>query len=410
MKILVLTSSYPARDSTHEGRFVADLVARLPERGILPVVLVPHYPNGSFRELRNGIAIIRFPYFFPLRFERLAYGSGLLFNIRHDFFAFAGIIPFCMAEFFWTLTVLYQEKAALVHTHWLIPQGLTGAIIQSITGIPHIATVHGSDLSLIRKSAVLTRICTFIIRHSDTVTVNSRYTRQQLVSLVPESDRKIQIIPMGVDSEFFHKHKPVTEIKKSQQERIILNVGRLIGLKGTRYLIEAMADVVQAVPDAKLVVVGTGPEKKHLVKRVHELSLDNHVQFLGTIPHDELPSYYQNADVFVLPSITLAGMTEGLGVVLLEAMSHGIPVIGSNVGGIPDIITDGENGFLVPEQRPDILAEKIIRILDDTELQEKFRRNGLIRVRDSFSWDMISKKFSELYCEALERDEKKTSE
>jgi glycosyltransferase involved in cell wall biosynthesis len=113
--------------------------------------------------------------------------------------------------------------------------------------------------------------------------------------------------------------------------------------------------------------------------------------------------------VFVLPSINCAGKTEGLGIVLLEAMASGCPVIGSNVGGIPDIITDGENGFLVPEQRPDIIAEKIIRILADTGLQEKFRRNGLIRVQELFSWEIISKKFSDVYEQVLEKQSGKSA-
>jgi glycosyltransferase involved in cell wall biosynthesis len=403
LKILVLTSSYPTREGTHEGGFVADLVRRLPERGVLPVVLAPHFPGGRFKECRDGVLIFRFPYFFPLRFERLAYGAGFLFNIRRDFFAFVGILPFCLMEFLWTLMILFRERVDLIHSHWLIPQGLAGAFIHRITGIPHVVSVHGSDLALIRKSMLLTRICSFIIRQSDAVTVNSRYTRQQLVTLVPGSEQKIRIIPMGVDLESFYQHTTVTEMNRLRPERIILNVGRLIELKGTRFLIEAMPLVVRAVPGAMLVIIGTGPEEEYLVKRVRELCLDDHVQFLGTIRHDELAPYYQDADVFVLSSITIAGTTEGLGVVLLEAMASGCPVIGTDTGGIPDIIIDGENGFLVPEQRPDIIAERIVRIVADTELQEKFRRNGLKRVRDSFSWERISDDFSRVFDQVHER-------
>ena len=397
VKILMLTSSYPARAGTHEGGFVADLARRLPERGVLPVVLAPHYPGGLVKEFRDGITIFRFIYFFPLRFERLAYGAGLLINIRRDFFAFAAIIPFCKAEFLWTFAILFRERVEIIHTHWLIPQGFLGALVHCFTGIPHVATVHGSDLAFIRKSTVLTKICPFIIRNSDAVTVNSGYTRHQLISLVPGSDCKIRIIPMGVDLKSFHEHLPANEMKKPQQERIILSVGRLIELKGTRYLIEAMPVVIRAVPDAKLVIIGTGPEEERLVKRVRELSLVDHVQFLGMIRHDQLIPYYQGADVFVLPSITIDGMTEGLGVVLLEAMASGCPVIGSNVGGIPDIIDDGENGFLVPERDSTQIAERIVRLLLDAELRVTFRKNGYAKVDESFSWDRISDQFATVY-------------
>ena len=397
VKILVLTSSYPTHEGTHEGGFVADLVRYLSERGILPVVLAPHFLGGSFKEHQDGILIFRFPYFFPFRFERLAYGSGLLFNIRRDFFAFAGIIPFCKAGLVWTLCILFRERVDIIHTHWLIPQGFIGALVHCFTGIPHVATVHGSDLAIIRKSAVLTRICSFIIHHSDAITVNSSYNRQQLVSLVPGSERKIQIIPMGVDVNAFHKRIPLDEVNKSKQDHILLNVGRLIELKGTQYLIEAMPAVIRSVPNASLVIIGTGPEEERLTRRIHELSLEEHVRFLGKIRHDEIMTYYQQADTVVLPSVTVAGSTEGLGVVLLEAMASGCPVIGTSVGGIPDIITDGENGFLVPERDSVQLAEKIIQLLLDAKLRETFRKNGYARIDESFSWDRIADQFASVY-------------
>jgi glycosyltransferase involved in cell wall biosynthesis len=401
VKILVMTSSYPTSEGTHEGGFIADLVRRLPERRILPFVLVPHFPGGVFKEQRDGIPIFCFPYFFPFRFERLAYGSGLVFNIRRDFFAFAGIIPFCKAEFLWTLALLYKEQVDLIHTHWLIPQGFTGAVVHWITGLPHVATVHGSDLALIRKSAILTRICSFIIRHSDAVTVNSSYTRQLLVSLVPGSEKKIQIIPMGVDPQKFIIEAGSCSVKKNATDRVILNVGRLIDWKGTQYLIDAMPEVLLHIPDARLIIIGTGPEEESLRQRARELQLDDHITFLGAVSNKILIEHYHCADVFILPSIQKSGNTEGLGVVLLEAMASGCPVIGSNVGGIPDIITDGENGFLVPERDSERLAEQIIRLLQDGDLRGMFRKNGYIKIHTSFSWDLISNQFASVYHQSL---------
>jgi glycosyltransferase involved in cell wall biosynthesis len=178
---------------------------------------------------------------------------------------------------------------------------------------------------------------------------------------------------------------------------LVLSAGRLIDWKGTEFLIRAMPAVLEKFPDTKLLIVGTGPERDTLIRLARELDLNDRVALPGTVPPADLPSYYRSADAFVLPSINRGGKTEGLGVVLLEAMASGCPVIGTNVGGIPDIITDGENGFLVPEQRPDLIAEKIVRIFTDTELQEKFRRNGMKRIHDSFSWDIISKDFSIVY-------------
>jgi N-acetyl-alpha-D-glucosaminyl L-malate synthase BshA len=401
VKILILTSSYPIQEGTHEGGFVADLVTRLPKRGVLPVVLAPHFPGGLFKEFRDGITIFRFPYFFPFRFERLAYGSGLLFNIRRDFFAFAGIIPFCKAEFIWTRGILFREKADIIHTHWLIPQGFIGAVLNHIMGIPHVATVHGSDLALIKKSTVLTRICSFIIHHSDAITVNSSYTRQLLVSIVPVAEKKIQVIPMGVDPQKFVVEAGSRSVKKNASDRIILNVGRLIDWKGTHFLIEALPEVLRHVQNVRLIIIGTGPEEESLRQKVRELKLEDCIIFLGAVNNSTLIGYYHSADIFVLPSIQKSGNTEGLGVVLLEAMASGCPVIGTNVGGIPDIITNGENGFLVPERDSVQLAEKIIQLLSDAKLRETFRKNGYAKIDEPFSWDRISEKFASVYHQIL---------
>jgi glycosyltransferase involved in cell wall biosynthesis len=134
---------------------------------------------------------------------------------------------------------------------------------------------------------------------------------------------------------------------------------------------------------------------------VRELKLEDCITFLGTVNNSTLIGYYHCADVFVLPSIQKLGNTEGLGVVLLEAMASGCPVIGTNVGGIPDIITDGDNGFLVPERDSAQLAEKIIRLLSDAKLRETFRKNGYARIDESFSWDRISDKFASVYQQIL---------
>jgi L-malate glycosyltransferase len=406
MEVLVLTSSFPKYEDSHEVRWTLELTQRLSQRGFPSIVLAPHYPDGKLRESWGRVTIQRFVYFFPLRFERLAYGPGLLYNIRKDFFAFIGIFPFLLAECISSFLILLREPIKIVHTHWLIPQGVLGAVYHRIWNIPHIATVHGSDLNLITHHKILAPLGRFIIRNSDAITVNSSYMRQQLEAFMPDQRGKIRVIPMGIDPEKYEKGD-FSDLKKGYKtNNIILSVGRLIDWKGTVFLIDAMPVVIREHPDTLLLIAGSGPEKDTLVRRVHELGLEKNVKFLGIISNRDLLSFYHSADVFVLPSINKAGKTEALGVVLLEAMASGCPVIGSNVGGIPDIITDGENGFLVPEQRPDILAEKIVQILNDGGLQEKFRRNGLTQIHELFSWERISKEFSSLYHQILDSQKK----
>lgn len=400
--ILILTSSFPKNKNSYEGGFVLELVKRITPEEFSPVVLAPHFYGGKIREYWDNVKIERFVYFLPSYFERLAYYPGILYTVRKDPFAFLSVPLFLLSELLWSWKVIFSRKVSLIHTHWIVPQGLIGAILHALTGIPHVTTIHGSDLTILKKHKLLKYICRFIIRNADVITVNSSYTKQQLVAIAPESVQKIWVIPMGVDVGQFHgiAHSPLE--KKYRNNRIILSVGRLIDLKGTIYLIEALPCVLKSQPNTILLLIGSGPEQERLRQRIEDLSLGEHVKFLGTLSHEDLIPYYQTADVFVLPSITRDGKAEALGVVLLEAMASGCPVIGSNVGGVPDIIIDGENGFLVPEQDPDALAERIIQILSDEELKNKFQKNGYNRIIESFTWNQVTNQFLDIYSHVLD--------
>lgn len=399
--LLVLTSSFPKRENSHEARFIFSQVKKISEHEFNVTVIAPHFPCGKIQERWGKICIDRFVYSFPLSFERLTYGSGILFNIKKDPFTFFSVVPFCISELLWSLKKIFTTDIDLIHTHWLVPQGLIGAFLHRLSNIPHVATVHGSDLNILKKYTLLHPVCRFITSNSVIITVNSNYMKQQLLAISPNCERKIQVIPMGIDLMQFCSSGKLNIRSYYQTNHIIFSAGRLIEIKGIAYLIDAMPDILTRFPDTRLLIAGDGPEKESLIQKIHMLNLDSRVTLLGLLSPQDIIGYYHSADVFVLPSIQKFGMTEALGVVLLEAMASGCPVIGSNVGGIPDIITDGENGFLVPEQNPNALAEKISRIFSDTELREKFRKNGYSRIRESFTWDKVTEDFLSVYNQSI---------
>lgn len=394
---LIITSSFPQKPESYAGIFILELTRRLVSATVRPLVLSPHFHQSPYYEWLPPVRIFRFPYFFPSHYEKLAYGSGIAFNIRKNPAILLSVPSFLISEFLFSFYLIRKNPISLVHTHWLIPQGLVGSLLHRFLNIPHISTVHGSDMSIIKKYPILHPFCRFIIRNVDFITVNSSYMQRQLIDVVPDSAEKIRIIPMGIDIEKFSPISVKNAKKQWDKGKTILSVGRLVNVKGIVYIINAMPEILSHHPDAILLIIGSGPEYASLVTRTKELHLENKVQFLGIISQDDIPSYYRSADLFILPSINVEGITEALGVVLLEAMSSGCPVIGSNVGGIPDIITDGENGFLVPERDSGAIAEKIVQLLSDEALQEKFRRNGIARVRDNFSWTKITREFIDLY-------------
>ena len=174
-------------------------------------------------------------------------------------------------------------------------------------------------------------------------------------------------IPLGIDK-VFEETLPGTYPRPRQ----ILFAGALAECKGVIYLLQAFKKVLQKFPDATLIIAGRGPEYGRLQKYVATKPLGNHVRFLGYVDHDKIHELYKTSAVFVMPSI----WKEQFGLVGPEALSCGTPCVGSNIGGIPEWLHDGEFGYLVPPRDPDMLAEKICDILDDSKTAEVMGSKG----------------------------------
>ncbi len=213
---------------------------------------------------------------------------------------------------------------------------------------------------------------------------------------------------MGVDTTWPKKSHNVATLREKLKINgpVILFVGRLIDWKGATYLIKAMPEILQHIQEAKAILVGSGPQKDDLVHLAGTLAVEGQVVFIDEVPQQELLDFYAVADIFVLPSIiNEKGETEGLGVVLLEAMASGLPVIGSNVGGIPDIVKDKFNGLLVEQKKPKDLAEKIIKLAGSEKLRVQMGENGRRFVRENFDWDIIAKRFIHVYDSLLDQSD-----
>jgi glycosyltransferase involved in cell wall biosynthesis len=233
---------------------------------------------------------------------------------------------------------------------------------------------------------------------------NSRATAEAARRITGRED--IQVIPMGVDVEFFdrallQKKQPAPGV---ENDKIVLYAGRLIDVKGVEYLVKALPLVLERQANAKLLVVGSGPCKGDLVSLAERLHVQDKVMFRDAVSQEELVRYYSMSDVFVLPSvITEGGETEGLGLVLLEAMACGVPVIGSAIGGIPDIIKDGDTGLLAQQKDPGDLAEKICRVLAEKDFGYGLGKRGRDFVKERFSWPSIGKRYLEAFSAVLEK-------
>lgn len=412
MKVLVFASSaFPRWKNDPSPAFVHDLSRRLRQKGADVSVLVPHHHGSKLFETVDGMRIHRFRYFFPSSLERLCYSGGMLPNMKKSFLARLQLPIFVVAELFSLWRVAKKEKPDIIHAHWILPQGLAAAIVSKFLGIPVVVTAHAGDVFPLR-SPLFRILSKFAVGSAAVVTVNSSYTKAAVAKI--SGIKEISVIPMGVDLKLFSSASAsaAAAVRKrfgisSQNGKMILFVGRLAEKKGVTYLAAAMEKIVGSYRNCKLVVVGEGPEKAALVQQTQQLGLSNSVAFIGSVPNNELPAFYKAADVFALPSIVDSkGDTEGLGVVLLEAIAAGTPVIASNVGGIPDIVINKKTGLLVEQKNPNQLAAAIISLLTSQKSQKLGKRLAAaaekhIRVR--YSWDKVASEFAAVYDFVLKR-------
>ena len=396
ISIILLTSSYPSSLDVINRNFMTDFAESLTKKRIHVYIICPHQPNLPYREELKKITIIRFPYWFTTYGEKFGGGGGMIPSMRRSLLSVVQLIPFCICQFIVTMNTIKKEDINLIHSHWIIPQGLIGAVIRLITGIPHIVSIHGTDIHLIHSHRVAYPLIKIISLYSNYITTNSSYTYRLLMDIIHQRKSNTCIIPMGIFPDEYYSNLNI-----DKKEKTILFIGRLIAWKGVNHLIAAMNEVILRVHNVQLKIIGNGPARAELKQLTRMMKISSHVQFLDNIDRGQLLLHYKKADLFVLPSITVDGQTEGLGVVLLEGMASGVPVIGSNTGGIPDIIDDGVNGLLVPPGDPEALASAIMKILNNHELAEKFAQEGLRTVKERFSWDKISDQFIEIYQEVL---------
>ncbi len=203
------------------------------------------------------------------------------------------------------------------------------------------------------------------------------------------------LIPNGVDTEHFSPEAPPVE-KYSDGKLNILFVGRLESRKGFVYLLKAYQRVKEEFPNCRLIVVGPGDRKRRQYeKQIARKNIED-VVFIGFVPYEELPSYYKTAHIYCAP----ATGRESFGIVLLEAMATGKPIVASNIEGYASVVTHGVEGLLVPPRDDRLLAESLLSLMRDEPLQRKMGQNGL-RTAQNYSWEFVAARVMDYYMRLL---------
>lgn len=296
--------------------------------------------------------------------------------------------------------LLAHADISLFHAHFAV-DGLYALKISRKMDIPLVTTFHGFDVTTSTGALLRSRKISWIhfalfrnelFRLCDQFIAVSEFIRKQAIRIgVPE--QKIRTHYIGVDTKTIH---PVSQ--KNGHEFLLLHVARLVEKKGTEYLIRAFQRVAKKFADVKLVIIGDGPRRQSLQELARSLGLSSRISFLGALPHHEVLRWMQQASVFCLPSVTAkTGDSEGLGMVLLEAAASGIPVIGTNHGGIPEAVQDEKTGFLVPERSVDELAERITYFIEHPAIRLKMGQAARQMAEEKFDIRKQTKTLEQIY-------------
>lgn len=279
------------------------------------------------------------------------------------------------------------QKFIVAH---VLPTGTAALILKKILRVPYVVSIHGLDVAWAHRNKRKSWLAKLIFKNAESVIVNSDFTRQRLQSLCQVAPGKIHLVYPCPNINVAPLITPRAEFLKKynlENKKFILTVGRLIERKGQDKVIDALPRVMRAAPDAVYLIVGRGPKLAELRAKVTELKLERQVRFFTDILDAELPAFYQNAELFIMPSRQLDdGDVEGFGIVYLEANYYGLPVIAGRSGGAAEAVEQGVSGLLVDPLSVNDIAQAIMSLLTNPARAREFGERGRRRVMERFTW------------------------
>jgi N-acetyl-alpha-D-glucosaminyl L-malate synthase BshA len=298
-------------------------------------------------------------------------------------------------------TTLYEAiqnyGIELIHSHYAIPHAAAAYLAQQMNdgAPPIITTLHGTDITLVGSHPAYAPVVRFTLNQSDRVTAVSQFLAEETCKRINFCG-KIDVVPNFIDTEYYKRSTCHVDRKKlaPNGEPIILHISNFRPVKRLQDIVNAFIKVRRKKP-CKLLLAGDGPERSAAEHTAREGGVINDVMFLGNQPI--IVDLLSLADVYFVPS-----ETESFCLSALEAMSCEVPVVATRVGGIPEVVTDGECGYLTSVGDTDDMAARILHLIENPEAARKMGRAGRQRAIDHFKMEMIVARYESLYQEAIE--------
>jgi glycosyltransferase involved in cell wall biosynthesis len=385
MRVLTITHNYPRFAGDPAGAFVARIAEGVAAHGHSVEVLAPHAPGTATQEQIANLRLHRFRYA-PDWAERVAYTGGLHQSTLRSPMAALALPGFLLAFDRAVRRAVHRFRPHLVHAHWWFPAGW----FVRRHPVPYLITCHGSDVRLLERARLLRGIAASVFRRAAKVTAVSQFLARDLQRWLPGGMQDVTVTPMPIDVASFAEGR---NQRKAAPPRI-LYAGNLVPSKGVDLLIHAAAELRYLGIEFQLKILGEGPAERALRSLVGRLGVGSRVTWSRFVPQAEMPEEYGASTVTVLPS---RGRAEGLGLTLVEALLAGSAVVGTPVGGIPEVVRHEETGLLAREGDPADLACQIQRLLADANLRDRLVRTGQDHVSRTYSADTAVARFLDLY-------------
>jgi glycosyltransferase involved in cell wall biosynthesis len=382
VRVLFLTHAYPRYAVDAAGSFLHRLALALRAGGVDVRVLAPSGEGLAATGTIEGVPVRRFRYA-PRRMESLAYTGTMAEQVRESLRGKVALVGLLAGGSIALRGELERMDPDVIHAHWWFPAGLLALLAGS--DVPLVTTLHGSDVRLARRVAMVHPLFRRVIRRSAAVTAVSTWLAGEARAMAPGS--AISVSPMPADTSTF---------QESGAERIhgrFLFVGRLNAQKGLADLLDAFAWVP---PEATLDVIGEGENAAALRERAVALGLGSRVRWRGSLPRNELPAVYSTACAVIVPS-----RNEGLGLVAVEAQLCRTPVIAYRSGGLPDVVDPAWGGMLVPPGDTRALAAAMTGVLKHPEATSTQGAAARAKMLDRFSPGTVAASYRELYRRAV---------
>ncbi len=379
MRVLQIASNFARAEGDYHSPWLVELMQRLQARGIETAMLAPSFRGLSDHQV-YGLQVYRFRYA-PARLETLTHESGAPNRLQKNPLLYLLIVPYLLSGIARTLVLVRQKRYDVIHVHWPLPQIVFGLTAKWTTGARLVATSYGADMRMAKHIPPARWVLRGLMRCADALIAQSPITAREVAEVTGRAPRIVEYWITSVQAP-----ASVTPPARGATNDL-LAVGRMIERKGYDDLIRALALIPRDL-NVRLTMVGEGLERPRLEALCRELGVAERVTWLSGIPDAELARLYDTCNVFVHPSIVdRTGDTESVGTVLMEAMSHARPIVATNVGGIPDVIRDGETGLLVPEKNPQALADAIARVLCDDALAQRLGAAARESIQARIDWD-----------------------